>query len=67
MKEYRCATIEDITSVVNAKNIDSFLNDFEVYLRSIVYFKSAEIPIEFKSFTWIDDNKKEIKFQIDLE
>ena len=67
MTEHKIKTIEDLTNLVNSKNVNRIIKALQSYLLSIAYFKKAEIPIEFKSFTWIDDNKREINFKIDSE
>lgn len=66
-KSYRIETIADITKCVTSENIDGFLRDFEMVLRSYLLMKELNnagikegtIPegaeIEMPFFEWIDD------------
>ena len=52
-------TVNDILKHVNSKNIDQFLTDFEMSLRSAVELKEALGGIrefEWTSFEWKNDN-----------
>ena len=69
-KEYKISTIQDILNVVNESNIDSFMNDFRMYIEtgwnmqklfnSIA--ESESIPVEVaqlvSEFNWVDDGKQ---------
>lgn len=68
-KSYHIETVQDIADCVNIYNIDGFLTDFELSLKSYILAKalleekiekgeiSSESKIKFPSFTWIDDWK----------
>lgn len=68
-KSYHIETIQDIADCVNIDNVEGFLTDFELSLKSYLLAKSlleekikkGEMPsdakVKFPSFTWIDDWK----------
>jgi hypothetical protein len=67
---YHIETIQDIADCVTMENVDGFLTDFELSIKSYLLAKSlleeqinkGEMPkdakVKFPSFTWIDDWKK---------
>ena len=52
---YDLRTIKEIYDIINKDNIDNFLKDFELILRSIAFFKEIDGTVEFDSLTWTDD------------
>lgn len=56
-KEYKLETIQDICDCVTIHNIDKFLSEFGIILRSAALAKSMNNnkPIKFSETTWIDD------------
>lgn len=68
-KSYHIETIQDIADCVTIYNVEGFLTDFELSLKSYLLAKSVlqekiengEMPndakVKFPSFTWIDDWK----------
>ncbi len=66
---YHIKTIQDIADCVTIDNIEGFLIDFELSLKSYLLAKAVldekiekgEVPndakVKFPSFTWIDDWK----------
>ena len=61
-KTYALKTVEDITNVVNEKNLSNFIIDFTAWLTMRVVFKKSGIDekvIKFDNsqFRWIDDGK----------
>lgn len=72
-KNYTIKTIQDVLDCVNESNIDSFMNDFRMYIEmtwsmQALFNSLAEaenIPIESVKldsvFDWVDDGKQEHK------
>jgi hypothetical protein len=66
-KSYQIKTVQDIMDCVTSENVDQFLTDFEMVVRSCLMMKMINedgikagiIPeghkIDFPSFEWIDD------------
>ena len=66
---YHIETIQDVADCVRIDNVEGFLHDFELSLKSYLLAKSLleekikkeEMPndakVKFPSFTWIDDWK----------
>lgn len=68
-KSYHIETIQDIADCVTIDNVEGFLTDFQLSLRSYLLTKSlleekikkgempCEAKVKFPSFIWIDDWK----------
>jgi len=58
---YHIENIQDIANCVNSNNVDGFLEDFEMVIRSMVEWKilaeENNHKITFPSFEWIDDKQ----------
>ncbi len=60
-KEYRLKTIKEIYDILNSKNVDRFLEDFRVGVKSFVLLREAtqaigvKENIELEEMVWIDD------------
>jgi len=58
---YHIQNMQDIAKCVNSNNVDGFLEDFEMVIRSIVTLKilaeEHNDKINFPSFEWIDDKQ----------
>ena len=59
-------TYNDIIQVVNSDNIDQFLKDFEVLLRSAIEFKECLTTnhLEAEGFEWIPDEKPIVYIEV---
>ena len=71
MKEYEIKTLEDVLRVVNDKNVDNFLVDFERWLKiAIATDALTALGIERKNplaMLWIDDGKTDIKINVEID
>lgn len=62
-KTYTIRTLQDIADCVTSENIEGFLQDFELTLRSYLFIKSVSeetnpgYKVNFPEFGWIDDHK----------
>jgi len=65
--EHKIDTIQDILDCVNSENIDSFLFDLSVFLRSANKFKEKNgiRRLQAERFVWIDDNKNTYKITVE--
>lgn len=70
MSQHEIQTIEDIYRVVEERNLDGFLKDFETWLRLMVEMKSGPLGqlIRVEKFGWNDDgNFGSVKsFNVDM-
>ena len=59
-------TYNDIIQAVNSDNIDQFLKDFEVLLRSAIEFKECLVSnnIEAEGYEWTPDDKPIIHIEV---
>ena len=68
--EYKIYTIDGIIDIVNEKNVDNFLIDFNNFIKYRVKIRELEKSgLKIKTdnyFNWIDDGKNEgyIKFKV---
>jgi hypothetical protein len=59
--EYRFKTVKEIYDILNSENVDRFLEDFCVGVKSFVLLREAtqamagKENIELEELTWIDD------------
>jgi hypothetical protein len=67
-KHYNLKTIEDISKMVNEKNIQNFLIDFsECLLRLVVARKKSKLSAKdfyMSEMEWIDDGKHKLTIKI---
>jgi len=66
-REYKLNTIKEIIDILDNKNVDSFLIDFNNFLRFKVSLKELkEIKVETTDdcFNWIDDGKNDVNINI---
>jgi len=74
MKQYQVNTIEDMINCTNEDNIDNFLTDLKVVIKTahamqVLVNTIAEVEalpkelveLKHKGFTWVDDGKHDIK------
>jgi len=58
---YHIENMQDIANCVNSNNVDGFLEDFELVVRSMVALKilaeEHNDKISFPYFEWIDDKQ----------
>ena len=57
-KEYKFSTIQEMFSFLTPENVDRFLNDINIGIKSSVLMKDAipkGQPFELKEMVWIDD------------
>jgi len=60
-KEYRLKTVKEIYDILNSENVDRFLEDFRVGVKSFVLLREAtqaigvKENIELEEMVWIDD------------
>ncbi len=64
MKEYEIRTLDHIINAVNDENIDRFMEEFKTNILAAKKFKQALPSLEYHGFVWTDDNKKDIKIEI---
>ena len=78
VKKHKIETINDILDVVNSKNKDCFLKDFENWLNATIKVKEVteagakllgakSASVECKGFTWIDDGKNDEQINITIK
>lgn len=67
MRKHSIKTTQDILDAVNEENIDNFLKDFELWLKTAIQFRGMmnaigtllgeEDVLKDSSFTWNEDGK----------
>jgi len=67
MKQHEIKKLDDIINVVNDKNIDRFMEEFKTNILAVKKFKQADPSLEYQGFVWIDDNKNNIKIEIETK
>lgn len=70
-KQYTITTIEELINVINESNIDMVIGNLYGMANYWLKLREKYPEVKFKSFTWIDDGKIEVKplntFKIILE
>ena len=76
MKKYQIKTVQDMINCINEANLDNFLEDLKTLIQTAHMFNNmAELVGEHKSetildkqgFTWIDDNKNDVKITLNTK
>lgn len=62
-KEYTVKSVSDIAELITLENFERFMEDFVVIFHSYAKIKEKYPETKFPSFVWIDDDKKELKFE----
>ena len=62
MKSYKIKTIEQIFEAINEKNVDGFLQDFEMYLKTYLKLRAMDNELfsvrpDMATFRWNDDGQ----------
>ena len=57
-KTHKIESLDDILKAVNETNVDGFLEDFGIFLKTYVFLKSiTKGTLDLKSYDWIDDKQ----------
>lgn len=68
-KTYKIETVQDIYDCITTENIERFMLDFYKLFDTMVQVKEMSEGINIKNpyFTWIDDGKMNISFDLNGE
>ncbi len=65
MTEHNITTVQDMIDCTTEENLDRFLYDLEVVIRTAHNFKNMKAKTE--GFVWVDDNKNNSEILIKHE
>lgn len=68
-KEYKIETVQDIYNCITTENIERFMLDFYQLFDTMAQIKEMDKEVDIKNpyFTWIDDGKMNITFDLNGE